>query len=642
MIWSIPAGNKRFQEILHDIVTARLETQIKPRVFFEDFANLTLFTRDVPAGGGGWRDVFLADQRDPKRSQILMARRGRLNIDMKTQRVDFVLEDGSQHRPDADDPSRYEVQRFASQTVGIDPKTVFPDTRVVHRAPEMTIAELRTEIASKRAKKLSAHNEIMFIHQKFSIPVACLVFGLLALVLGVSNSKDSKNASFVVGLAVVVVYWMLMYLGQATARAHWIPAEFAMWIPDLGLGLAGIGLLIWRHRQADAGVQIKLPTWAQIRHGLGRLIPALRQQPESTPAVTEQNSEGAQEPTPRHSPPSAEAAPKRAGPRVVIRVPRGVAPSFRLLDSYVSRAYLRVLMLAFCGMLGIFYIFCFIDWSDNLFKGQATGQQLAQFMWYSTPQYVYYVLPLSALVATLVTIGVLTRTSELIVMRACGVSLYRTALPLMLFSLVWSGALFGIEESVLAASNRHAAELKHVMRGGQPRTFNVLNRQWVTGRDERLYHYTYFDPRQRILSELEVYRFDPNNWRVVERLQARQVDWKDGKWVARDGWVRHFSNAVVNRYEPFAERVLNIESPEYFGTEQPDAERMSFTELRRYVSSLKLSGFDVIPFTVALHRKVSFPFVALVMTLIAIPLAVTTGRRGALYGIGLGILLAIS
>jgi LPS export ABC transporter permease LptG/LPS export ABC transporter permease LptF len=638
MIWSIPAGNKRFQEILHDIVTARLETQIKPRVFFEDFANLTLFVRDVPAGGGGWRDVFLADQRDPKRQQILLARRGRLNIDTKSQRVDFVLEDGSQHRPDAEDPTRYEVQRFATQTVGIDPKTVFPDTRVVHRAPEMTITELRAEIVSKRTKNLSPHNEIMFIHQKFSIPVACLVFGLLALVLGVSNSKDSKNASFVVGLAVVVVYWMLMYLGQATARAHWIPAELAMWIPDIGLGLAGIGLLIWRHRHADAGVQIKAPSLAQMRDGLGRLVPWLRRPQATRSAAADALTEPA---APGHAR-AADGAPRRGGARVVIRVPYGITPSFRLLDSYVARAYLRVLLLAFCGMLGIFYIFCFIDWSDNLFKGQATGQQLAQFMWYSTPQYIYYVLPLSALVATLVTIGVLTKTSELIVMRACGVSLYRTALPLVIFSLAWSGALFGIEESVLAASNRHAAELKHIMRGGQPRTFNVLNRQWVTGRDERLYHYTYFDPRQRILSELEVYRFDLRNWRVVERLQARQVDWKDGRWEARDGWARHFTDAVVNRYEPFSQRVLNIESPGYFGTEQPDAERMSFTELRRYVSSLKLSGFDVIPFTVALHRKVSFPFVALVMTLIAIPFAVTTGRRGALYGIGLGILLAIS
>ena len=142
---------------------------------------------------------------------------------------------------------------------------------------------------------------------------------------------------------------------------------------------------------------------------------------------------------------SATAAPRpRRGLRVVIRVPHGWVPSFKLLDSYVANAYLRVLVLSFSGMLGIFYIASFIDWSDNLFKGQATGQQLAQFMWYSTPQYIYYVLPLSALVATLVTIGLLTKSSELIVMRACGVSLYRTALPLVLFApIMWSSTRRG-------------------------------------------------------------------------------------------------------------------------------------------------------------------------------------------------------
>jgi lipopolysaccharide export LptBFGC system permease protein LptF len=202
--------------------------------------------------------------------------------------------------------------------------------------------------------------------------------------------------------------------------------------------------------------------------------------------------------------------------------------------------------------------------------------------------------------------------------------------------------LFGLEESVLASANRHAAELKHLMRGGAPRTFNVLNRQWIAGRDDRLYHYTYFDPRQKVLNELEVYRFDPRTWRLAERIQARQVTYSQAIWEARNGWIRTFRDAVVNRYEPFDARQLGLESPEYFGTEQPDAERMSFSQLRGYVASLRLSGFDVVPFTVALHKKVSFPFVALVMTLIAVPFAVTTGRRGALYGIGLGILLAIS
>jgi LPS export ABC transporter permease LptG len=254
------------------------------------------------------------------------------------------------------------------------------------------------------------------------------------------------------------------------------------------------------------------------------------------------------------------------------------------------------------------------------------------------------VLPLSALVGTLVTIGLLTKSSELIVMRACGVSLYRTALPLLVLALLWSGMLFGLEETVLANANRKAAELKHLMRGGQPRTFDVLSRQWVAGRDGRIYHYAYYDPREKALTGLEVYRFTDKPWGLGESMLVRQATFTPatGDWRADQGWVRRFSKDVVSEYQSFELRQLSFETASYFGTEQPDADRLTFVSLRRYIQNLKISGFDVVPYRVALHRKIAFPFVALVMTLIAVPFAVTTGRRGALFGVGLGILLAIS
>ncbi len=87
---------------------------------------------------------------------------------------------------------------------------------------------------------------------------------------------------------------------------------------------------------------------------------------------------------------------------------------------------------------------------------------------------------------------------------------------------------------------------------------------------------------------------------------------------------------------------LALEPADYFMTEQPDAERMNYRQLRGYIGELRVSGFNVVPYTVALQRKLSFPFVTIVMTLLAVPFAVTTGRRGALYGIGVGIVLAIT
>jgi lipopolysaccharide export LptBFGC system permease protein LptF len=217
-------------------------------------------------------------------------------------------------------------------------------------------------------------------------------------------------------------------------------------------------------------------------------------------------------------------------------------------------------------------------------------------------------------------------------------------LPLMVLGLMWSGLLFGLEESFLAASNRKAAELKHLMRGGAPRTFDVLARQWVAGRDGRIYRYTYFDPRAKTLTGLEVYRFQEKPWGLAETMAVRSASYRpaDNTWLADRGWTRRFTNNVVTEYTPIAEKPLTFEAASYFGTEQPDADRLSFTSLQRYIAALRVSGFDVVPYRVALHRKIAFPFVALVMTLIAIPFAVTTGRRGALFGIGLGLLLAIS
>ncbi len=87
---------------------------------------------------------------------------------------------------------------------------------------------------------------------------------------------------------------------------------------------------------------------------------------------------------------------------------------------------------------------------------------------------------------------------------------------------------------------------------------------------------------------------------------------------------------------------MPLASPESFATERPDAERMNYRELDRYIAELSASGFDVIPLRVELQRKLSFPFVTLILTLIAVPFAVTMGRHGALSGVGIGIVLALT
>ena len=85
-----------------------------------------------------------------------------------------------------------------------------------------------------------------------------------------------------------------------------------------------------------------------------------------------------------------------------------------------------------------------------------------------------------------------------------------------------------------------------------------------------------------------------------------------------------------------------LERADYFGTEELNPDYMGFADLRAYTERLRAGGFDVTEQDVALWRKAAFPFVPLIMTLLAVPFAATIGRSGAMGGIGVGIALAIS
>ncbi len=621
LVWAVPSANQSYREITYDIVVSRAEGEVRPRVFFEDFPNLVLYVGEIAADGSGWRDVFLADTGNASAPVIYLARRGRVAINRAERTIAMVLEQGTRHTAKADSPSDYEVVRFDSLVLSVNPESVFPRSGPVKGEREMAIPELRALAAGMAARGESPHSPLMEIHKKFSIPVACFVFAVIGLALGVTNRRDGKLASFVLGIGVIFIYYIVMWTGMSMAKGRLLAPWLAMWAPNLLLGLFGALLFAWRARSADQPIRLSLPAW-----------------PWRRAAATSQSVPGA-------------AATPRTRRRVVvtIRIPQFDVPGPNLLDRYVGGMYLRHFLLSFVGMAGLFYISTFIDLSDKLFKGQATIGMVLQYFWFATPQYVYYIIPLAVLLATLITIGILTKNSELIVMRACGISLYRVAVPMLLCAVLAGAGLFGIEETILGQANRRAEALRHVIRTGNAQTFDVLNRKWVAGRDGQIYHYVFFDPRKRELNGLSVYEF--SRTQALERrtyaMHAAFAGLVRGRsdqaqWAATGGWVRQFTGGEHGGFETFDRRVLTLERPDYFITEQPDADRMSYTQLRAYVDRLSASGFDIVPQQVELQRKLSFPFVTLIMTLIAVPFAITTGRRGALYGVGIGIVLAIT
>ena len=611
MIEAVPNANQTFRQIVFGVISARAESEIKPRIFFEDFPNRVLYVGDAPAGGG-WRECFLADTARPDQPTVYTAESCRLAIDREKRTVDMVLTRGSRHAATLSDPAKYEVARFAELILGLDPNTVFRTADILKGDNELTIPEIGQRVAELRAQGLSDHGPLLAYHRKFALPFACVVLAVVGLGLGVQHGRGGKLAAFVPGIAVVFVYYVLEYGGRQMAKGQLVPPWLAVWAPNLILGAAGAALLLWRAHSADRPLTFTLPARWRPDFGASK----------------------------------AGAGPaSRARPVVVIRLPAWRLPTLRLLDGYVARTAVKVAALTFVGLLGIFYIATFIDVSDKLFKGQTTGAMLVEFFYYKTPEFIFFIIPLTVLISVMVTIGVLTKNSELVVMQACGISLYRVSVPLVATAIAASGSMFLLQDRVLPYSNRKAQALRHVIRGGTPRTFDVVNRKWLVARDGSIYNYTYYDQRLRELNGLSIYEFDPTRADLLRRLYVGEAGFVPGTgqtWKSSNGWVREFSKGTdLRAFVTFPSRDLTLESPDYFATEAEEPDRMTYGQLKRYITDLSSSGVNVVPQTVALHRKISFPFVTLIMTLIAVPFAVTTGKRGALYGIAVGIVLAV-
>ena len=202
----------------------------------------------------------------------------------------------------------------------------------------------------------------------------------------------------------------------------------------------------------------------------------------------------------------------------------------------------------------------------------------------------------------------------------------------------------GLEEGVLASSNRRADAINNTIRGRLPTTTD-LNRRWVTSNNGNVYQYLYFEPGRNRLNGLSIYEFGKDPSTLVRRKYFSYATFNGDReakgqvlWQGAKGWERDFGQASLRViHQP----PVTMEGPGYFASERPNAQYMSYRQLNEHVTSLEAGGFNVVPYVVALHRKLAFPFVTLIMALIAVPFAVTTGKRGAMYGIGAGIVLAI-
>ena len=317
----------------------------------------------------------------------------------------------------------------------------------------------------------------------------------------------------------------------------------------------------------------------------------------------------------------------------------------------MTRTFLLYLSATLATAVALFYLFTFFELVDDLFRNGIGIGVLLNYFFYLLPHMLMLLVPISLLIATLITFGSLEKTNQLVALKACGVSIYHVALPVLLLGVLVSGVIFLMQENILPVSNKAQENLRHVIKGRPVQTIQPGQR-WIFGEDNHLYHYNHFNPERSFFAELSVYRLDIGESRLASHTFAQSATWdrQRQQWRLEDGWHRELpllGQAGVNpdldkKFETFEQKWVNLgERPEYFDEEVKATSKMTYLELADYIDDLDRGGFEVGYLQTELYKKLSFPVVSLVMAALGLPFALTLGRKGALSGIGAGIVIGI-
>jgi LPS export ABC transporter permease LptG len=271
---------------------------------------------------------------------------------------------------------------------------------------------------------------------------------------------------------------------------------------------------------------------------------------------------------------------------------------------------------------------------------------MLRYLFFLTPELIYRTLPVSVLVAVLVTFGVLSKQNEVTAFKACGVSLYRLALPVFLCGSALSAGLFAFDHYYVPGANRRQEALRAEIKGKPTQTYLAPDRKWIMGQGSRIYYYRYIDPSASTMDDVSVFELDKDTFRMVRQISAERTRWSPElkQWVFYNGWTSAFPPGAARTYEKFDLKNFAelTEPPDYFRKEQVQDKQMNFRELEAYILDLKQSGFDTVNLQVQFYRKFSVPLFALIMALIAVPFAFMVGSRGAMAGVGVSIGIAIA
>ena len=697
----LPDANHRAANLLSDISRKRPAVLIEPGVLIRDFPNYALWVKKVNPQTGVLKTVRIFSDVPGEDPSTTVAEAGEVKLTHDEKHLELTLYNGETHRVNSKNKKEYFVGQFKRQVIFLQnsdtelrrtnseyrsdremsskmmldqiagyektretyfqehnaqivklisrihaldslsvhsghatvPDTARPDSLQTFAAWAAGFGPAGANALSEEKKKQSSSGHLLSkikfqdmqissymveVHKKYSLPVACIVFVLIGAPLGIMAKRGGIAVGASYSVFFFIVYWALLIGGEAMADKCVISPFAAMWSGNILIGACAIFLLVMMKRETKF---ISIAPFIKLWNWLGRKKAGVR---------------------PR-APGKIERSVRMLGnvPYFFVRMIAGTLPT------YLIRKFVGWLI----GFLsGITVIFVVVDYVSNLGRFEnASLYEIALFYWYYLPWLVQIISPIVILLATMSSIGSMTKWNELTAMKTSGMNVRQLTAPLLVLGAALAFLGFYMGEKVLPQANVLRRELtenigkdKAQKKGAAPAAAREYRRDFYYFGDERTIYF-FKELRTGQAQARGVWRETYTGNGISRKIIADGAEFKNGKWLFTKGTIRSFDKAAstILTFDTLMDTILKV-SPEEMVVQIKSPEEMSYWELGDFADKTRRRGEDVSRYKAQLYFKIALPVMNFIVILLGISISARAGRKGEAVLFGIGLLLAFS
>jgi lipopolysaccharide export system permease protein len=311
----------------------------------------------------------------------------------------------------------------------------------------------------------------------------------------------------------------------------------------------------------------------------------------------------------------------------------------RVISRYIISELIKIIAICLGVVIALYLVIDFFERIDDFLEARLPLSLALQFFLLKLPLIAQQGIPMGVLMGTLISLGLMARSNELLALKAGGVSPALVVGPILSIALFLSLADFTLAEYVVPLTSRRANYIWNVQVRNRPVPSSFFQEKIWYKSDQAVYNIRVLHPKRQVLEGVTIHMFD-RSFHVLKRIEARRGEWDGQTWIFSDGILINRTADGGYSMERFQRRRFPLkEHPQDFQHLEKAPEEMTIGELSRYVAKIKSEGYDATRYQVDFHAKIAFPFTSFVMALLGVGVALYQGKNS---GIAVGVAVSVA